>query len=266
MKFIYVQLSYQQDLISCAHLVVFHPSSAPQSFPCRLPSYSVPKTVLVQPLVLIKNSNMPFSTFFTSSLPTRSSGRAAISLLVLLLSGAHAQDRTTEAGEAQIKGVLVEARWMKKQKSSYSWSSRRLYFKSHGREPPSWAILCVLENVQTLTSLVRSQILTSSARPTATRRYLVVSPHFLLSGKSPQYCRAIQTPKANGLVSNPTFRIFLPRYTQLSLVLLFGWSDCRYSGYSYGQFYKLYTYVLSNGSWLLVDISPMYHPQVTGPS
>lgn len=114
MKFIYVQLSYQQDLISCAHLVVFHPSSAPQSFPCRLPSYSVPKTVLVQPLVLIKNSNMPFSTFFTSSLPTRSSGRAAISLLVLLLSGAHAQDRTTEAGEAQIKGVLAEARWMGK--------------------------------------------------------------------------------------------------------------------------------------------------------
>jgi hypothetical protein len=45
---------------------------------------------------------MRFSTFFTS---TCSSGRAAIVLMVLLLSGAHAQDRTTEAGEAQIKGT-----------------------------------------------------------------------------------------------------------------------------------------------------------------
>lgn len=134
MKFIYVQLSYQQDLISCAHLVVSHPSSAPQSFPCRLPSYSVPKTVLVQPLVLIKNSNMPFSTFFTSSLPTRSSGRAAISLLVLLLSGAHAQDRTTEAGEAQIKDPNVEC-------SAYSYppvSSRISSF------PPIWQIASIL--------------------------------------------------------------------------------------------------------------------------
>lgn len=48
---------------------------------------------------------MRFSTFFTSTTPVCSSGRALIVLGGLLLSGVHAQDRTTEAGEAQITGA-----------------------------------------------------------------------------------------------------------------------------------------------------------------